>query len=533
MFSPAISSHSRWSAVVVATVLLLIVTLLVPATGAGAATGVKQAGIASKQFVRNSNFSGGVAGWKMNAPAKHRLEVTSSGRNGSGATVKVVASDRTVVFNDARSTVSKIAKGTKFTLTAWVRSSRPGVVAQIKAREIANSNKSTHRAKVRLSNTRWTKVTTTFTTKHANSKLDLNVLFWGIAKGQRLYIDDVTLTSSSKGLGAGVSTPIATTKPNAGSESSEAVSKPSTPVATPTPSTPATQPSAPVAESKPSAPITEACSRPAPRGTQFGSSISTTGQTHKQAVAGVDRIFGELPIIRVFDPGMPFPWSQRRTEVLEGRDLVMSFRPMPQAVLSGKHDAEFRAWFRQAPSASTIYWSYIHEPEPLIDQGKFTADQYRRAWQRINNIADSVCRSNMYPTLILTGWTTTEASKRDWRRYYPGSNVINVMAFDPYNGANNPELRTSYASVPSLFDSVRKVAAEAGKPWAIAETGSAKINSDRTGSGRAKWLRDIAAYTHKYNGLFVTYFHSTNNGEFRLLDSQSQRAWREAVSSSN
>lgn len=490
MSSRALHPHVRLSLLSIATVLLLVVAFLLPADRAQAAT---------TQFVVNPNFSQGTGGWKTNAPTLHPLSRTSAGHNGAGAAIKVNSSSRTVVLNDARSTLTGVAKGTTLTLKAWVRSTRAGVVSQIKAREIASGSRYIHNVKAKLTGTGWTQLSVTFTTKYDNSKLDLNVLFWNTAKGQSLFADDITLTGSSTG-GVTIEKPVA-----------------------PAPVDP------PAAQTRPA---DGACTRPTPKGTQFGSSISTTGQTHAQAVAGVDKIFGTLPIIRVFDGGMPFPWSQRRTEVLAGRDLVMSFRPMPQEVLSGKHDSAFRAWFKEAPSNSTIYWSYIHEPEKLIDQGQFTADQYRRAWQRINNIADSVCRSNMYPTLILTGWTTLPASKRDWRTYYPGGDVIEVMAFDPYNGANNPELRTSYAPIPGLFDPVVRVAKEAGKPWAIAETGSAKINSDGSGAGRAAWLRDIKDYTHRNAGLFVTYFHSTNMGEFRLLDAESQKAWRAAVSSS-
>jgi hypothetical protein len=205
---------------------------------------------------------------------------------------------------------------------------------------------------------------------------------------------------------------------------------------------------------------------------------------------------------------------------------------LPQEVLSGKYDAEFARWFREAPSDVAIYWSYIHEPEPMIDKGTFTADQYRRAWQRIDGIADQECRQNMYATLILTGWTSVPASKRDWRSYYGGDTVIDVMAFDPYNGAANPGREGVYASPESIYDSVRRVAAEAGKPYGVAETGSLLVPSDPSGTARATWLRQMGAYHLKNGAVFVTYFNSTNGGEYRLLDTPSSEAWRSVVSTS-
>lgn len=273
------------------------------------------------------------------------------------------------------------------------------------------------------------------------------------------------------------------------------------------------------------------CPRAEPRGISFGSSISTNGQTAAEALATVDRLFGRVPIVRVFDQAMAWPWDKPRAKMLAGRDLVVSFRPMPQDVLSGRYDAEFRLWFERAPENVAIFWSYIHEPEQLIDDGAFTADEYRLAWRHINMLADAVCRTNMYPTLILTGWTATAASNRDWRAYYPGSDVIDVMAFDPYNGVHDPG-RDYYASPESMFDPVVEVAREAGKPYAIAETGSRKVPSDLTGSMRAAWLADLADY-HRQNGaVFVTYFHSARDGEWRLLDEPSASTWGAVVQDS-
>ena len=52
--------------------------------------------------------------------------------------------------------------------------------------------------------------------------------------------------------------------------------------------------------------------------------------------------------------------------------LVTSFRMPPQEVLAGRYDAGLRDYFRNAPTDPLILWSYIHEPEPLINSGEFT-----------------------------------------------------------------------------------------------------------------------------------------------------------------
>lgn len=276
------------------------------------------------------------------------------------------------------------------------------------------------------------------------------------------------------------------------------------------------------------------CNKPAPpAGTRFGASVATTSTVWLgDALAERDAYFGELAAARIWHPGMTNDWTARKLKVVDGRTMVISFRPHPTEVLSGKHDAALREWFEQAPARSTIYWSYYHEPEPAIEKlGSFTADTYRRAWKHINKIADSVCRPNMYSTLILTGWTTRPESKRDWRKYYPGAEVIDVLAFDPYNGVHEPG-RDYYEKPAAMLGNIVRVAKEARKPWGIAEIGSRKIASDPTGSKRAAWLTSVADYTRANGALFVTYYHSSRDGEWRLLDKPSQDAWIAAVARS-
>lgn len=486
------SSASRLIAVATASALSL---------GFLVAQAPQQAAAASRQLIVNGNFSGGSTGWRTDDAAAHPLATTGAGREGSQGAEIVTKNTSPVVLTDAKSTVPSTRAEGAYKVVAYVRSDRAGGTAQLLVEERSSSNSDTFRTSIVPNTTKWTKLVLDVDPKTAGSALDLNVVFSGAAEGQKLYVDDVSFRDVT-----------------------DDVSSPNPPTSQPT--APPTQPSTP--------PATGMCTRPAPpKGTQFGSSISTTSTIWAEhALADRDSIFGKIAAVRIWDQPMPFSWQDRRTPYLEGRTLVMSFRPAPADVLSGKHDAELRAWFEQAPSSSTIYWNYYHEPEtPIDDQGKFSADQYIKAWRHIDKIADSVCRQNMYATLVLMGWTTSPSSKKDWRKYYAGDDVIDVLAFDPYNGVHDPD-RDFYATPSSMLDSIVSVSKEAGKPWGLAEIGSRKIPSDTTGSARAAWLTSIAEYTRKNGALFVTYFHSTNGAEWRLLDKPSQDAWRAAVSSS-
>lgn len=481
--------HARPTPRTMRATLAIFAALVVAFT---AAPPLETASAATLQRIVNGNFSQGTTGWVTNS-SQHSLTATSTGRSGLGAQI-TPANAATVVLGDKASTVSSTTAGTRYSVALYVRSSRAGVTAEARVVEQNSAGNNTTTATTKLNDTGWRKLTMDFTAKRGGSKLDLEIRFTDTQAGQKLYVDDVSFLEGTTGAG---------------------------PVEEPEP-----QPNPPASGAS--------CSRPAPpKGTQFGSSVSMTSTIWlEDALKDRDAKFGKIASVRIWDEPMPFAWSSARLKALEGRTLVMSFRPKPADVLSGKHDAELRKWFQDAPSSSTIYWNYYHEPEtPIDDQKIFSADQYRRAWQHIDKIADSVCRKNMYATLVLMAWTTTPASKKDWRNYYAGSDVIDVIAFDPYNGVHDPG-RDYYATPASMMDTVVKVAKAAGKPWGIAEIGSRKIPSDPSGSKRAAWLTDVANYTRSNGAQFVTYFQSTNDGEWRLLDKPSQDAWRAAVSSS-
>lgn len=276
--------------------------------------------------------------------------------------------------------------------------------------------------------------------------------------------------------------------------------------------------------------VSKACLAPTPpaQTTRFGVYLSAS-PTLAADRRREQRRFGPMTVMRLFDPSIPpaNAW-ERRTKQLRGMQIATSFRMPPAQVLAGKYDAALRHFFKTAPRNRAIYWSYYHEPEPDILAGKFTEAQYRDAFKRIVTIAGRLCRANLYPTLILTGWTADPASGRDWRTYSPGDDYISVLGWDPYNQAVG--VPRSYRSADAVFGDVVAVSAQAGKPWAITETGTARTKADPSGKGRAKWLTQIGNYLLDRGPLFVTYFQSRNRGDFELRDRPSVRAYRRLVS---
>jgi len=263
-----------------------------------------------------------------------------------------------------------------------------------------------------------------------------------------------------------------------------------------------------------------------PARTKFGVSISTAGASFAEALAQSKRGFGSLPVIRVFDPSVPpaNAWERRTSELTKHTRVVTSFRMLPAQVLSGRYDSQLLHFFRSAPRHHRIFWSYFHEPEPQIAAGAFSAAEYRAAWRHIGDLAGSTCRKNLFPTLILTGWTAFPASGRAVSDYYPGRGYISVMAWDPYNSANSRP--TAYASPKTILHPVIAASRKMHKPWAVAETGSALTPSDPTGVKRARWLTHLGAYAINHHAGWVSYFDSATHVDFRLRDQPSIRAWR-------
>jgi hypothetical protein len=207
------------------------------------------------------------------------------------------------------------------------------------------------------------------------------------------------------------------------------------------------------------------------------------------------------------------------------RPVVVSFKALPQTILSGADDAVLQHWFDTAPTNVPIYWSYWHEPEDNIAAGQFTAEEYRAAWVHIAALAANAHNPELHATLILMAWTADPHSGRNWQDYYPGSTVIDTMGWDAYNtGWSNG----SYNSPAEVYGNAIAVSKQLGKPFGFAETGSHLVPGD-DGTGRAAWLRNTAAYLEAQGASWVCYFDSTVGGDFRLLDAPSQTAWRDAV----
>lgn len=234
--------------------------------------------------------------------------------------------------------------------------------------------------------------------------------------------------------------------------------------------------------------------------------------------------FGHMPVLRVYFPGLPKPslW----TTGVQGRNqssVVVSFRALPSAVLSGADDAALAKFFDSAPTGYPLYWSYEPEPEAPIKNGTFALAPYKSAWVHIAAIAARAGNPYLKPTLILMSYDLSPSSGRNWKNYMPPGNIISVLGWDAYP-AGTVEDHNMQATPPGTFMGPAEAASRSvGLPFGFAEFALG------TAAGRPAWLLHVADYIRSSGALFGTLFDSTGYPWMYLRDSASISAWRSAI----
>jgi hypothetical protein len=252
--------------------------------------------------------------------------------------------------------------------------------------------------------------------------------------------------------------------------------------------------------------------------TLFGSNAS-----NPSALAQATSQFGHMPIIRIFFQGLPAPnaWTSGSAAVNRSA-VVVSFNAPPSTILSGADDGALSHFFDSAPTGETIYWNYEHEPEHYVDSGQFTTAQYRAAFAHLISLANAAHNPYLRSTLILTSWTLSPQSGRNWKDFMPAG--INVLGWDDYPpgtiGNHNPQATPPADFMASEIAAGRSVGLPVGFPeFALA-----------TSNGRPAWLNAVGNYLMSQGALFGIYFDAPGAGQ--MTDASSIAAWRGVIAHS-
>ena len=201
-----------------------------------------------------------------------------------------------------------------------------------------------------------------------------------------------------------------------------------------------------------------------------------------------------------------------------GPPVVVSFKAPPADIIAGKDDAYLSAWFKSIPSTRTVWWSYWHEPEDDIEAGRYTAAQYRAAWEHLIALAPK--RSTLRPTLILMGFSLFKKS-RVISSYVPKG--LDVLAWDSY-------LTGTHKTLENVIEKPKSVSDSYGLGFGIAETAVAS-GYNLSGMDHAQTVRELAhGLRTRAAGAaqFVTWFESNkSDGDWRIRPFGSAvSAWR-------
>jgi hypothetical protein len=243
-----------------------------------------------------------------------------------------------------------------------------------------------------------------------------------------------------------------------------------------------------------------------------------------QALAREDSLFGGLDSVRFFHSGRPPAWPGPLDA--GPRAFIVSFKGHPRDyVAGGASEEHMRQWFASAPRDRDIYWVYYHEPEQEIRDGQFTAAEYRAALKHLAELAGAAGNPRLFATEILMQWTVDPRSGRNWRDYYPGDGVLDVLGWDIYND-DAVAAKGQYTSPATLLEGIFAANDSVRLPTGIGELGS-HIAAGDDGTRRAVWLQEMVNRLEAYGTLWVEYFDvAWTSGDYRLRDPDSASVWR-------
>jgi hypothetical protein len=226
-----------------------------------------------------------------------------------------------------------------------------------------------------------------------------------------------------------------------------------------------------------------------------------TSNTHAVdfiAAAGVP-----IPWSRVFLQSQP--WSANAYKPVtdanaRGQKVILSNKIPAGATMAtiANYDSFFNGIFAGLAAAGVQNGIYVfyHEPEDNVQNGEFTAAQWRAAQAHIAALVHASPLVGWRFGTVLMEYTLTPQSGRDPENYYVPT--ADILLWDAYNGVDThepgkPYCTTDPSAVPPgvVLQPVIDYCAAKGKPYGYAEFGCARQMADSTGVKRTAWLQHL------------------------------------------
>jgi len=246
-----------------------------------------------------------------------------------------------------------------------------------------------------------------------------------------------------------------------------------------------------------------------------------------------DDTIGPLTIRRSFDTSLPraFGASAAAVDHQAGLRSFVSWKPPRgdfRGAAEGRYDDRVRAWAESTP-AGTFATSF-HEPENDMTGPEFVALQ-RHLYEVVKQANPGI---RWGPVYMAYWWDPAEPSHYigDPAAWWPGRAYADFVGLDWYGP--DPEPMTTSGSFQNWFQAMRPT----GLPLFITEYGQyAVADGERRQPAkeraRAEAIRQDAAWiaAHPRIRMWMYWQAVGDQGDWRMHDEASQRAWREVAES--
>lgn len=197
-----------------------------------------------------------------------------------------------------------------------------------------------------------------------------------------------------------------------------------------------------------------------------------------------------------------------------------------QAIAAGRHDAYVTSWARGVRAIGTAVYL---RPFPEMN-GDWTPwsgdpDALVAAWRRIAGIFEREGADNVRWVWSPNVTDEPRVHANRMEAYYPGSDVVDVLALDGYNwGTTQPW--SAWQSFDEVFaGGYARIAALGPQPIWFAEVSSAEQGGDK-----AAWIRDMMASTSFDRLGAIVWFHEDKETAWHVDSSRGAlAAMREAL----
>jgi hypothetical protein len=461
--------HTR-SRKIVATLAVVPVatTLALTASPTGAAAN-------RTNTMSNGGFEHGRSGWVVGS-ARTGGAVVRAGYHG-GMAMKLTNRRTGPAILASRANVARSPRaGQRYTVTALVRSTQPGVRGRMILRELGNGYVVKNSSKAFRAGRAWHRVTLQTATRRAGTNLSVRFAVGRLKKNKSLFVDNVAVLKWLSTSGGG-----------------------STPPPRPLPDRIAGK-------------LTNGCAYTA-RGipencaTLLGSAYNSntdpkSWETSMGQPLGIRRTYwGGSQVDKAV--------ATAKTDLANRRLPWISFK-LPYSwsdMAAGKGDAWVRDLVTKLGKLDGPVWlAFHHEPETDGDIKQWTAMQAHLA-PIVRSIADNVAY-----TIILTGWHEFfgEAQyKLD--NIMPKNTKIDILGLDVYNryGApTNGKIQTTRSNLDRDYFAPTAAWAKAhNMEWGVAETGY----TDKAAQDDPTWIQQTYNELKARGGVAFTYFNSNLN----------------------